>query len=201
MFSQNFLASIFNETWLKRDLAFDGFVIFIHYKMVNLDSIRNENNRKWLYILDHPMMVTYTRSLDHLMIDGSKSRKINALIYQINEQNYIDKIYLCGKDLSDHEIFYKQRKSVGIKHHNDPNAFTEFSNMMDEFYKIIDDYNSNRNKILIVFDDMIADIMANKLFHAKIEELFERFRKLNISLVCIAQSCFAFLKDVRLNFA
>ena len=47
---------------------------------------------------------------------------------------------------------------------------------------------------------MIADIMTNKNFHAKIEELFERFRKLNISLVFIAQSCFAFLKDVRLNF-
>ena len=47
---------------------------------------------------------------------------------------------------------------------------------------------------------MIADIIANKKFHAKIEKLFERCRKLNISLIFIAQSCFAFRKDVRLNF-
>ena len=71
---------------------------------------------------------------------------------------------------------------------------------MDDVYENIDDYISNRNKILIVFDDIIADIMRNKKFHAKIEELFERCRKLNISLVFIAQSCFAFLKDFRLNF-
>ena len=56
------------------------------------------------------------------------------------------------------------------------------------------------NKILTVLDDMIADTMTNKKFHAKIEELFERCKKLNISLVFISQSCFAFLKDVRLNF-
>ena len=72
---------------------------------------------------------------------------------------------------------------------------------MNDIYENIDDYNpSRKRKILIVFDDMTADIMTNKKFHAKTEELFERCRKLNISLVFIAQSCFAFLKDVRFNF-
>ena len=49
---------------------------------------------------------------------------------------------------------------MGIKHYNDPNAFIEYSNTMDDVYENIDDYKSNRNrKILIVFDDMIADIV------------------------------------------
>ena len=95
----------------------------------------------------------------------------------------------------------KKRENAGLKYYNDPNAFIECSNTMDNVYENIDHYNSNRKrKILIIFDDMIADIMTNKKFHAKIEELFEKCRKLNISLVSIAQSCFAFLKDVRLNF-
>ena len=109
---------------------------------------------------------------------------------------------MYAKDLSEHEILIKQRKNAGIKHFNDRNAFIECSNTMDDVYENIDDYNSNRNKILIVivFDEMITDIMTNRKFYAKIEELFERSRELNISLVFIAQSCFAFLKDFRLNF-
>ena len=72
---------------------------------------------------------------------------------------------------------------------------------MDGIYENIDDYNpSRKRKILIAFDDMITDIMTNKKFHAKIEEWFERSKKLDISLIFIAQSCFTFLKDVRLNF-
>ena len=51
-------------------------------------------------------------------------------------------------------------------------------------------------KVLIVFDDMIADIMTNKKFQAIIKELFIRCRKLNISLVFITQSYFSFPKDV-----
>ena len=71
---------------------------------------------------------------------------------------------------------------------------------MDDVYENIDDYNPNRKrKILIVFDDMIADIMTNKKFQAIIKELFIRCRKLNISLVFITQSCFSVPKDVRLH--
>ena len=71
---------------------------------------------------------------------------------------------------------------------------------MDDVYKNINDYNPirKRNK-LIVFDDMIADIMGNKKFEAIIKELFIRCRKLNISLVFITQSYFSVPKDVRLN--
>ena len=67
-------------------------------------------------------------------------------------------------------------------------------------YENIDDYNPNRKrKILIVSDDMIADIMSNKKFKAMIKELFIGCRKLNISFVFITQSYFSVPKDVTLN--
>ena len=89
---------------------------------------------------------------------------------------------------------------MGIKHLSNPNAFIECSNTIDDVYDNTDDCNSNRRrKILIVFDDMIADIMTNRRFQAIIKELFIRCKKLNISLVFITQSYFSVPKDVRLN--
>ena len=71
---------------------------------------------------------------------------------------------------------------------------------MDDVYNNIDDYNpSRKRKILIVFDDMIADIMTNKKFQAIIKELFIICRKLNSLLVFIRQSYFSVPKEVRLN--
>ena len=107
-----------------------------------------------------------------------------------------------GKDLSEpkYEFLIKKRKDVETNHFNDPNAFIECSNTMDDVYENINDYNPNRKrKILIVFDDLIADIMSNKKFQAIIKELFIRCRKLNISFVLITQSYFSVSKDVILN--
>ena len=71
---------------------------------------------------------------------------------------------------------------------------------MHDVYKNIDDYNLDKeNRILIIFDDMIADIINNKKLNSIITELFIRGRKLNISLVFITQSYFKIPKDVRLN--
>ena len=71
---------------------------------------------------------------------------------------------------------------------------------MGDVYESIDHYNqSRRRKILIVFDDMIADITTNKRFQKIIKELFIRCIKRNISLVFITQSYFPVPKDVRLN--
>ena len=71
---------------------------------------------------------------------------------------------------------------------------------MDDICNNIDDYNPTRKrKILIVFDDMIADIMTNKKFQSIIKELFIRCRKLNVSLVFITQSYFSVPKEVGLN--
>ena len=83
----------------------------------------------------------------------------------------------------------KKREDGGIKYLNDPNAFIECFNTMDDIYENIHDYNLNRKrKILIVFDDMIAYIMTNKKLQAMIKDLFIRCRKLNISLVFSTQS-------------
>ena len=83
----------------------------------------------------------------------------------INEQNHIDKIYLYAKDLKQpkYKIVIKKREDAIIKHLNDPNAFIECSNTMNDVYENIHDYNSSRKrKILIVFDDAIADTTTNK---------------------------------------
>ena len=111
----------------------------------------------------------------------------------INEQGDIDKIF-------EYEYLIKNRENAGIKQLNDANALIECSNIMDDVYENIDDYNpSRKRKILIVLDDMIADIMNNKKFQVISKELFIRCRKLNISIVFITQSYFSVPKDVRLN--
>ena len=144
--------------------------------MINLDSITNENNKehneKWPYIPDHPYRI--------LIIGGSGSGKTNALLNLINEQDHIDKIYLYAKDLSEpkYEYLIKKHENGGIKHLNDPNALIERSNTMDGVYKNINDYNPRRKrKILIVFDDMIADVKGNKKLQAIIEDLFIKLQK------------------------
>ena len=89
------------------------------------------------------------------------------------------------KDLDEpkYQLLIKKRKQAGIRNLNDPNSFIEYSDTMDDVYNNNDDYNLKRKrKVLIVFDDMIADIMTNKKFQAIIKELFIRCRKLNISL-------------------
>ena len=114
------------------------------YKMINLDSITNENNKKhnekWPYIPDHPYRI--------IIIGGSGSGKTNALINLINEQKDIDKIYLYAKDLCEpkYEYLIKKRENVGIKHVSNANALIECSNTMDDVYKNIHDYNPNRKR-------------------------------------------------------
>ena len=108
-------------------------------------------------------------------------------------------MFLYAKDLSQPKLI-KKRENVGTDHFNDPNAFIECSNKMDDVYENIDGYKPSRQrKILMVFDDMIADIMSNKKFQAIIKKLFINCRRLNISLAFITQSYFSVPKDVRLN--
>ena len=138
-----------------------------------------------------------------LIIGGSGSGETSTLLDLVKEQDGIAKIYLYAKDLSKpkYEFLIKKRKNAEIKHLNDPDAFIECSNTMDDDYESIDDYNpSRKRKISIVFDDMIADIMSNKIFHTVIKELFIRCRKLNISLAFITQSYSFIPKDARLNW-
>ena len=93
-------------------------------------------------------------------------------------KNDIDKIYLYARDLSEtkYEYLIKNREDL-----NNPNTFSECSNTMDDVYGNINDYNPIRKrKKIIVFDDIIADIMTNQKFRSLIKELFIRCRKLNI---------------------
>ena len=166
--------------------------------MINFDDYTNENQTKhnpnWLYTPDNPYRI--------LIIRGSGFGKTNALFNLIKNQPDIDKIYLYAKDLYEpkQQFLIKKREIIGLKHFNDAKAFIEYSNYMHDVYKNIYDYNPNKeNKISIVSDDMIADMINNKKLNSIVTELFIRDRKLNISLVFITQSYFKVPKDVRLN--
>ena len=120
----------------------------------------------------------------------------------IKEKDDIDKVYLYVKDLSEpkSEFLIKKRENVGIKHLNDPSVFTKHTDTMDDVFEDINEYNSARKrKMLIVFGDMIIDVMINKIFQAIIKGLFIRCRKRNLSLVFITQSYFSVPREVRLN--
>ena len=166
--------------------------------MIKLDDYVNENktehNKNCPYTPDHPYRI--------LTIGSSGSGKANVLLNLIENQLDIDKIYLYVKDPYEAKYQYliNKRENVGINHFKDPKAFIEYSNDMRNVYKNIDQYNIDKErKILIVFDDMIADIIKNKMLNSIDTELFIRGRKLNISLVFTTQSYFKVLKDVRLN--
>ena len=108
---------------MRFNFLFDSHYLYIT-KMINLDGITNENNKKhnkkWPFIPDLPYRI--------LIIGGCGSAKTNALLNLIKEQDDIDKIYLYGKDLSEpkYEFLIKKRENAGTKH---PNAFIECSNI------------------------------------------------------------------------
>ena len=160
--------------------------------MLSLDNIvsnKNENKNN-----DWPFRI--------LIIGPSGSGKTNVLLHLINNLHPIDKIYLYAKDLQEsrYEYLINKREQAGIKNLNDPHAFIEYSDDMDDVLDNINNYHKNRDKkVLIVFDDMIADIMRNEKFKAIIKELFIRCRKLNISIVFKTQSYFRTPKDAILN--
>ena len=163
--------------------------------MNNFDDYTNENiiehNPKWPYIPDHPYRIR--------IIGGSGSGKTNALLNLINNQPDIDKIYLYAKDPYEKKYQYliKKGDKVGLDHFDDHKTFIEYSNDMQNVYKNIKEYNlGKKRKILIVFVDMITDMINNKKLNPIVTELFIRGRKLNISIVFITQSYFKVPKDV-----
>ena len=96
-----------------------------------MDSITNENNKEHneTFILDHLYRILITA--------GSWLGKTNALLSLIKEKDDIDKVYLYAKGLSEpkYELLIKKHDDVGIKYCNDPNAFIECSNRMDDVYQ------------------------------------------------------------------
>ena len=97
-------------------------------------------------------------------------------------------------------MLIKKRWSTGLKDLNDSKAFIDYSNYMDDIYRTFEEYNpNNKCKILVVFDDMIVDMLSNKKLNPIVTELFIRCIKLNISPIFISQSYFADRKNIRLN--
>ena len=160
--------------------------------MLNLDNIvRNKKESKdnnWPFRM--------------LIIGPSGSGKTNVLLHLINNLHPVDKIYLYAKDIHEpkYEYLINKREQAGIKNLDGPKAFIEYSDDMDDVLDNINNYNKNTDKkVLIVSDDVIADIEYNKNFKKIIKEIFYRARKINISVVFIMQSYFRALKDARLN--
>ena len=141
--------------------------------MINFDDYVNgiafnENktkyNKNWPYIPDHPYRI--------LIIKGSAPVKTNVLLSLIENQRGIDKIYLYTYEVK-YQYLINKREGVGINHFNDSKAFIEYSNDMCDVYKNSDDYNPDKqNKILIVFDDMVADMTHNKKLNSVVTEMF-----------------------------
>ena len=162
--------------------------------MLNLDNIVSNKKKSSLEDNDWPLRM--------LIIVPSGSGKTNTLLHLIINLHPIDKIYLYAKDIHEpkYEYLINEREQVGIKNLNDPHAFIGYSDDMNDVLDDINNYNKNRDeKVLKVFDDVIADIEYNKNFKRIIKELFYRARKINVPFVFITQSYFRALKDARLN--
>ena len=164
--------------------------------MINFDDYTNENKTerslKWPYIPEHPYRI---------LIGASRQGKTNALLNLINNQPDIDKIYLYAKDPCEAKYQYliNKHENVGLNH-DDPKAFIEYSNDMQDVYKNIEEYNLGKKcKVLIGFYDMIADMINNKNPNLVVTELFIRGTKLNISIVFNTQPYFKVPKEVTLN--
>ena len=128
-----------------------------------------------------------------LIIEPSGSGKTNILLYLIDKFHPTEKMYFYPKDTDEEKYQYliNKREQAGIKYLNDPHAFLEYSNDMNDVLEDINNYNKNRDKkVLLIFDDMIADIMRSEKFKAIVKEIFIRCSKLNISIVFITQSYF-----------
>ena len=94
----------------------------------------------------------------------------------------------------------KGREKVGIENLKDPKTFVDYSQTNDDVYENLKDYNpTKKRRVLIVFDNMIADMQSNRKLSTKVTELFLRGRKIKISLVFISQSYFKVPKTIRLN--
>ena len=142
--------------------------------MINFHDVTNKNktehNPKLPHIPDHLYRI--------MIIGGSGSEKINILLnlknYQDDDDNVIDKIYLYAKDPYEakYQFLIKKHEKSNLDNFNDPKDFIEYTNDVQDVYKNIEEYNpGKKHKILIVFDDMIADMVSNKNFNSIVTEL------------------------------
>ena len=111
--------------------------------MSNFDNYTNENktehNSKWPYVPDHSYRI--------LIVGCSASEKTNELLNLIKSQEDIDKIYLYvkGPYEAKYQYIIKKREKVGSNNYDDPKAFMEYSNDMEDVYKNVEEYNAGKN--------------------------------------------------------
>ena len=112
-----------------------------------------------------------------------------------HQRPHIDKNYLYVKDPfeSKYQLLINGKEKVGIENLKSPKAFIDYSQTIDDVYE-------KKRRILIVFDDMIADMESNTK-STMVTEFFLGGRKLNISVVFISQSYFKVPNTIRLNAA
>ena len=128
--------------------------------------------------------------------------KKNVLLNPRNHEPDTDKMFLYAKDpyKAKCQLLINKRESKVLKYLNDLKAFIEYSNGMDDIYKNIEEYNLyKKQKVFIVFGDMISDMLIHKKLNTVITEWFIRGRKLSIFLDFIAHSYFAVPKNIGLN--
>ena len=135
-----------------------------------------------------------------LVQDRTKSNVLSNL--SKNQLPDIDTIYLFVKDPleSKYQLLINAREKVEIKNLKNPKAFTNHLQTIYDVYENLEDYNpTKKRKMLIVFDDAIANMEANKKLSLIVIELFLRGRKISILLVFISQFYFKVPKTIRLN--
>ena len=135
--------------------------------MLNLNNIVSNKKKSSSENDDWPFRM--------LIIGPSGSGKTKILLHLIDKLHPIDKIYLYAKDTDEDKYQYliNKREQAGIKNLNDPHAFIEYSSDMNDVLEDINNYNKKRDKkVLIIFDDMIADIMRNKKVKAIVKKTF-----------------------------
>ena len=109
----------------------------------------------------------------------SGSGKTNVLLNLINNQPDIDKVYSYTKDPYEGNYQYSiNSEQLGLNNYDDLKVFSEYSNDLQDVYKNIEEFNLGKKcEILIVFDDIIADMINNKNFNPIVTELFISGRK------------------------
>ena len=165
-------------------------------KLYNYDNDIKENINK--HNLNWPQLPHHLYRI--LLFGGSGSRKTKTWLNLIKQQDndnhsIIDKTYLYIKDSNDakYQYFIKKCKYNCLKNPKDLKAFIERSNNMQNIYENIKEYKYCRKcNVLIVFDDMITDMISNIKLSPIITELFFRRRKLNISTVFITSLFFKY---------
>ena len=109
-------------------------------------------------------------------------------------------LYVTHPFESKYQLVINGREKVGIEILKITKAFIDYSQTIDDVYENFKDYNpTKKSRVLIVLDDMTADLESNKKLSPIVTELFLRGRKLNVSLVFISRSYFKLPKTIRLN--